>query len=85
MTVLTERDVISRPVFAPPGVPAERVALLREAFDRTMCDPEFLADARHINLGIGPVPGCEVQAIVAKISAPPPEVVRRLREIFQPQ
>src|SRR6185312_840001 len=40
MTVLTERDVISRPFFAPPGVPPERVALLRQAFDQTMRDPE---------------------------------------------
>jgi tripartite-type tricarboxylate transporter receptor subunit TctC len=83
MTVLTERDVISRPVFAPPGVPPERVALLRKAFDEALRDPELIAEASQMNLGLGPVAGSEVAAIVATISAPPADVVAKLRQIFQ--
>jgi tripartite-type tricarboxylate transporter receptor subunit TctC len=83
MAVLTARDVISRPVFAPPGVPPERVALLRKAFDEALHDPELIAEAAQMNLGLGPVTGNEVAAIVGRISAPPADVVAKLREMFQ--
>jgi tripartite-type tricarboxylate transporter receptor subunit TctC len=69
----------SRPFFAPPGLPPERTAALRHAFDMTMKDPEFLAEAAKLQLEIAPVSGEDVAALVAEVSATPPDVVARVR------
>jgi tripartite-type tricarboxylate transporter receptor subunit TctC len=65
----------ARPFAAPPGVPADRVALLRAAFDMTVQDPEFLADARKLNVEIDPMSGERTQAIVAGVLAAPKPVL----------
>ncbi len=71
------RQVMGRPFLAPPGVPAERLALLRRAFMATMRDKAFLAEADKIQLEITPVTGEAVQKLVAEIYATPPEIVKR--------
>src|SRR5262249_55257285 len=48
---------MARPLFAPPEVPAERLAALRAAFDTTMKDPQYLEEARRIGLEINPLGG----------------------------
>jgi tripartite-type tricarboxylate transporter receptor subunit TctC len=67
--------VISRPLAAPPGVPDDRVTVLRRAFDATMRDPEFLSEARRSGLDIDPMGGEEVQDAVARMFNAPAEVV----------
>lgn len=69
----------SRPFFAPPDLPPERAAALRRAFDLTMKDPDFLAEAAKLQLEIAPVSGEDVAALVAEVSATPPDVVARVR------
>jgi tripartite-type tricarboxylate transporter receptor subunit TctC len=69
-------------VVAPPGVPTERVAVLRAAFDRTMSDPEFLAEAKKRGYEINPATGQELDAIVSRTLATPPEALARLRKIL---
>src|ERR671931_1556965 len=71
------RQVMGRPFLAPPGLPPERIALLRRAFMETMKDPAFLAEADKIKLEITPVDGEAVQKLVAEIYATSPEIVRR--------
>ena len=56
-----------RPILAPPGIPPERVAILRQAFDRTMADPAFLAEAAKLNMDIKPLGGAEMQKIAIEI------------------
>jgi tripartite-type tricarboxylate transporter receptor subunit TctC len=64
-------SLIGRPVLTAPGVPAERVAALRQAFDEMMQDPEFLADAAQMEREIHPIRGAELDALVKKqLSAP---------------
>ena len=58
------RQPMGRPFLAPPGLPAERVAVLRRAFMATLQDREFLAEAARTKLEINPVSGERVQAIV---------------------
>jgi tripartite-type tricarboxylate transporter receptor subunit TctC len=70
---------ISRPLAAPPGVPADRVELLRRAFDATMKDPQFLEEADRLSLEIDPMTGEEVQAGVDQILATPPDVIDVIR------
>jgi tripartite-type tricarboxylate transporter receptor subunit TctC len=73
---------MGRPVVAPPGVPDERVAALREAFMATMSDPEFLDDARRSGLEVlDPLPGAEVTRIVQQLYATPPDIVKRFQDI----
>jgi tripartite-type tricarboxylate transporter receptor subunit TctC len=77
------QQVFGRPYMAPPGVPGDRLAALREAFMKTMADPEFLADAKRLNVDISAVSGAEVQALVNKLFATRPEFVARAKNAMQ--
>jgi tripartite-type tricarboxylate transporter receptor subunit TctC len=55
------------PFAAPPGTPPERVAALRQAFDATLRDPEYLAEAQRLNLEITPVSGERIQSLIADV------------------
>ena len=72
-----------RPFFVPPGVPGERVEALRRAFDATMKDPAFLAEAEKLKLDIDPLTGEEVAKLVAQVSQTPADVVSRVRAALE--
>jgi len=72
---------IGRPFLVSKSVPTDRVNALRAAFDATMKDPEFLADAEKQRLLIGPDNGAAVAKRIADIYASPPEVIARARDI----
>jgi len=61
----------------PPGVPAERVAILREAFDATIKDADFLAEAKKRNLPINPMPGQELDEMFTRDGVPSKELAER--------
>jgi tripartite-type tricarboxylate transporter receptor subunit TctC len=71
-----------RPILAPPGVPTERVSILRQAFDRTMTDPAFLAEAAKLNMDIKPLAGVELQRIATEVVQSPPEGLARAKELI---
>jgi tripartite-type tricarboxylate transporter receptor subunit TctC len=73
-----------RPYFLPPGVPADRVQALRRAFDATMKDPEFLADAKKLSLEIDPITGEQAQELIAKVLRTPAPVAERVRKALEP-
>ncbi len=75
LRLIFARQTMGRPFMAGPGVPAERVAALRAAFDATMKDPAFLADAEKGKMDIDPVSGQEVQDLVAELYKTPKELV----------
>jgi len=83
LKLIVSRQNIARPFAAPPGVPAERVAALRRAFDETMRDPDFLAEARQWALEVRPASGAQVQTLFAEIYAAPPEVVALAAEMIK--
>lgn len=72
---VTLADENARPVAAPPGVPSERVNILRRAFDETMKDAVFLADARRLRLEITPSTGEEVQRSVHQVLTTAPDII----------
>jgi tripartite-type tricarboxylate transporter receptor subunit TctC len=74
---------VGRSFMAPPGVPADRVALLRKAFDETMADPELLAEVETAKLDFHPAPGDKLQKIVAETANVSPAVVGRMRELLK--
>jgi tripartite-type tricarboxylate transporter receptor subunit TctC len=65
--VALARQVMAWPFAAPPGVPAERIAALRKAFDETLQDKEFLAEAERLNLEITPVSGERIQSLIEDV------------------
>jgi len=71
---------ISRPFLLPPGVPAERVEVLRKAFMETMKDPELQAEAAKQRLDINPQTGTEVQQLVDNIYSLSPDLLAVLRK-----
>ena len=74
---------MGRPFFAPPGVPAERVRALREAFAQTLKDPQFLADAEKMGIEVQHVGGEQIQKLVERIYAWPPEVIARAKAVAE--
>jgi tripartite-type tricarboxylate transporter receptor subunit TctC len=74
--------VLGRPVLAPPGMPGERVKILREAFNKTMNDPEFLADVKKRKYDLEPTPGEELEVIAKDIVAQPPEIIERMKKLL---
>jgi len=73
---------IARPFAAPPGVPEDRVELLRRAFDATMRDPEFLAEAGRLNAEIDPLTGEQVQDVVTQVLATPRPVINQIQGVL---
>jgi len=80
--ILYARQDYGRPLAFPAGVPAERVAAFRQAFESTMTDPEFLAEAARTKLDINPVAGAELQQLTENIYRTPAEVVSRMQELL---
>ena len=72
---------IGRPFVAPPGMPADRLAVLRKAFDATMKDPEFIADAKRQKLDLDPADGDKLAALINKIYATPKAIVDRVSRL----
>ena len=79
--VLEADSVLAWPLLAPPGLPPERVAELRYAFDRMLADAEMLAEAARQGLEIEPVSGQEIQDLVDGLYRVPPEVMDYVRRI----
>jgi hypothetical protein len=71
-----------RPILAPPDVPSDRVQILREAFERAMADPAFLAEAAKLNMDIKPMKGAELQRIATTIVHAPSAEIARAKEFI---
>jgi tripartite-type tricarboxylate transporter receptor subunit TctC len=81
--LVLSQQVFGRPYIAPPGTPAERVKILRDAFVATMQDKDFLAEAEKAQLAVSPLDGQKVQDVVSRIYASPPAVVTRAKELIR--
>ncbi len=81
-TVILAPIVFGRPMVAPPGVPAERVKILRESWNKTLKDPELLAEANRSGWPVGPVGGGELEALAKEAVSQPPDVVQRLKKLL---
>jgi tripartite-type tricarboxylate transporter receptor subunit TctC len=69
--------------FTTPGVPADRVTALRRAFDATVKDPEFLAEAQRTKLTVNPITGEELQKLVTEVSDLPPALLEKVRAAYR--
>ena len=82
MTFVSAETAISRALVTTPGVSAERVAALRRAFDATMKDPQFLAEADKAKMDISPMTGEDSQVIADQIANTPADVIAYAQEIL---
>ena len=78
------RQDYGRPLLAPPGVPADRIAALRKAFMDSMADPEFRADAEKAGLEINPVSGEDLDALTTQVMRTSAPAVEKLRVLLTP-
>jgi tripartite-type tricarboxylate transporter receptor subunit TctC len=78
------RQEAGRPFAAPPGVPAERIAALRRAFDATLVDTEFRADAEKAQLEIEPLTAGEIETLLAKAYGAPRAIVQKAAALVEP-
>jgi len=84
MELILMRQEAGRPFAAPPGVPADRTAALRAAFQETLRDPAFTAEAQKMQLEIEPMTGEEIEAMLAKAYAAPQPIVQRAAALVEP-
>ena len=71
---------MARPFAAPPGIPADRKAALVAAFDATMKDKDYLADATKLKIDVNPVSGAELDKLLAELYATPKDVLKQASE-----
>jgi tripartite-type tricarboxylate transporter receptor subunit TctC len=79
------RQEPGRPVAAPPGVPADRLAALRKAFDQTMTDPDFVAEANKLNMEIDPLNAAQIDKLLATAYATPKPIVQQAAALLTPE
>jgi len=76
-------DELGRPMVAPPGVPADRVKLLREAYTRALKDPDLIAEVDRQRLDMEPSSGEEIQALIKELMEQKREVIERVKKLLE--
>ena len=84
LRLVFSRQAMARPFAAPPGVPADRADALRAAFDATMADPDFIAEAKQRGLEVNPVTGAAIDALLDELYQTPPDIVAEARATIAP-
>jgi tripartite-type tricarboxylate transporter receptor subunit TctC len=84
LNLILIRQEMGRPIVTSPGVPAERVAALRAAFDATMQDQDFLAEAAKMQLEVDPLSGAAIDKLLATAYAAPPAIVAQAAALAEP-
>ena len=83
LKLIFARQALGRPYLAPPGVPADRIAVLRKAFMDTMSDKDFMADADKAQLEVTPIDGEAIQKLVGEIYQTPPAIAQKAAAILK--
>jgi tripartite-type tricarboxylate transporter receptor subunit TctC len=79
LRLIFARQGLGRPFVGPPGIPPERLAALRNAFEMTVKDRDFLADAEKGKMEINPLTGQQVEALVQRVySEVSPEIAKKV-------
>jgi tripartite-type tricarboxylate transporter receptor subunit TctC len=80
--VVLSAGEFGRPLVTPPGVPADRLKILRDAFDKSVNDPALLAAAEKRRLEMDPASGAEMEALAKEVMAASPDVVQRMEKLL---
>lgn len=79
--VLASGD-LGRPIIGPPGIPTDRVRILRQAFMKALTDPALLAHAEKVNMEIEPTGGDELETLAKDVMSQPPDVIERMKKLL---
>jgi tripartite-type tricarboxylate transporter receptor subunit TctC len=82
LSAVMNASEVGTSIFTTPGVPPDRLAALRRAFGATVKDPDFLAEAEKLRLGVNPMSGEEVQKLVAQVSNLSPDLLAKVRAVY---
>ena len=80
--LLLAPDDLGRSLFGPPGIPTDRVKVLREGFMRMMNDPDVIAEARKKGFEPSPISGDNIEGLIKEL-VQPPEVIQRMKTFLQ--
>ena len=81
--ILLIPDDMGRPFFGPPGMPADRLKILRDGFNKMIADPELIADANKKGLDVTPASGEELEAMIKDAGVPSQEIIQRLKPLLE--
>ena len=81
-SVMLASGALGRPMLGTPGIPPDRVKILRDAFDATMKDQDFLTDLDKRQFDLDPVPGVELEKIVKDALTQTPETIARMKKLL---
>jgi tripartite-type tricarboxylate transporter receptor subunit TctC len=84
LELILVRQETGRPIVGPPDVPADRLAILRRAFDATMKDQEFLTEAKKLQLDIDPLDAAAIEKLLANAYAAPKNIVEAATRLVVP-
>ena len=84
LRLVFSRQAMARPFLAPPGIPEDRKQALRAAFDETMRDPAFLAEAKQRGLEVNPVSGPEIDKLIGELYQTPADIIAEVRASIAP-
>ena len=85
MELFLAQKSAARPVVAPPGIPADRVAAIRTAFAKMIVDPAFLKDAETQKLELDPTPAAEIEKVIKLFATTPDDIGQRLTDAITPK
>jgi tripartite-type tricarboxylate transporter receptor subunit TctC len=81
-TIILASGALGRPMLATPGIPPERVKMLRDAFNATMKDPAFLDEIKRRKFELEPARGEELETIVKEAMSQPPEIIEKMKKLL---
>jgi tripartite-type tricarboxylate transporter receptor subunit TctC len=82
--VILANGVFGRPMVGPPGIPADRLKILRSAYMSAIKDPALVAEAEKRGYEMDPVPGDKLESLAKEVMAQPPPVIERMKRILEP-
>lgn len=82
LRIVASATEVGKMILAPPGLPADRVAALRRAFDATMKDPEFIEELNSNRVELDSIPGENLQRLVTELAATPAAMVDKIKAIY---
>jgi tripartite-type tricarboxylate transporter receptor subunit TctC len=80
--VVMAAGAFGRPMVASPGIPADRVKILREAFAKSTKDPEFIQETKKRKFDLEPARGEEMESLAKEVMSQPPEIVERMKKLL---
>ncbi len=82
LRVVANATEVGKMTLTTPGVPADRVAALRRAFDDTMRDPDYIAEMNAQRLEMTPLSGEEMQKLVEEVGSLPPAILDKVKAMY---